>query len=206
MSTAATSTGWPLASAEKVATRIRTELLDYCERIEIAGSIRRQRPHVGDLDLVLLTREGARPALEKRLQRNPDTRILRNGRENMALVLANGMQVDLFFATAAVNDLAGYVPGNFGMRLLAMTGSKEHNIFLTDEARKRGYHFHPYKGLMRGGYYAPLAAGGREYRSGEVFAAEEELTILKELGLGWVPPEQREIEGRARLADAGGTD
>jgi DNA polymerase (family X) len=188
-----TPTGWPLAGASKIAERLRGELADFCERIEVAGSIRRQRPRVGDIDLVLLTREGARPELEKRVRRNPDTRILRNGRENMALVLANDVQVDLFFAAPAVNDLAGYVPGNFGMRLLAMTGSKEHNIFLTEEARKRGYHFHPYKGLMRGGHYFALPEGGREYRGGEVFCSEDELNIFKALGCGWVPPEQREV-------------
>lgn len=196
MSDTAQIPGWPLDRARTVAEKLRAELLEFCDKIEIAGSIRRARPFVGDIDFVLLCREGARPALERRVGKNPSTRILRNGRENMAFVLANGMQVDLFFATPAVNDLAGYIPGNFGMRLLAMTGSKQHNIFLTKQANARGCHFHPYRGLMRGGYYAALPEGGREYRGGEVFASEEELMIFKELGLGWVPPEQREIDAK----------
>lgn len=190
--------GWPLDKARAVAEKVRAELMEFCDKIEVAGSIRRGKAHVHDIDFVVLLREGARAGLERRVGRNPSTRILTRGNENMTFVLANGLQVDLFFARVAVNDLAGYIPGNFGMRMLAMTGSKEHNIFLTEEARKRGFHFHPYRGLMRGGFYAALPAGGREYRGGEVFASEEELTILQELGLGWVPPEQREITPEAR--------
>ena len=186
---------WPLALARKIAESIRGELAPFAEKIEIAGSIRRARPEVGDIDLVILPREGEDTALRQRATaavRAGNARVLTQGAENMTLVLANGIQVDLFFARRAQNDLAGYVPGNFGMRLLAMTGSKEHNIHLAKEAEKQGYHFHPYRGLMRGGRYV-YRDEGRRYEGGEVFRGEDELEILRTLGLGWIDPEAREV-------------
>jgi DNA polymerase (family 10) len=186
---------WPYARALAVAMRIREELAPYCEKIEIAGSLRRQRPEVGDIDLVMLAREGEEAALRQRATaavRTGNARMLTQGAENMTMVLANGMQVELFYARRAKNDLAGYVPGNFGMRLLAMTGSKEHNIELAKTAEAQGYHFHPYRGLMRGGRYV-IRDEGRRYEGGEVFRGEDELEILRELGVGWIDPEAREV-------------
>ena len=58
MSDATPAPRWPLAVARKIAERIVAELRTYCEQIEIAGSIRRGREHVGYIYLVLLPREG----------------------------------------------------------------------------------------------------------------------------------------------------
>lgn len=192
MSDATPTPRWPLATARKIAERIREELAPFCEKIEIAGSIRRAREHVGDIDIVLLPREGEENALRTRATASSSVRVLTQGRENMSLVLANGLQVDLFFARRAQNDLAGYVPGNFGMRLLAMTGSKEHNIHLAKLAEAKGYHFAPYQGLMQGGRYL-VGPNGREYKGGHVFRGEDELEILRALGLGWIDPTAREV-------------
>ena len=79
------------------------------------------------------------------------------------------------------------------MRLLAMTGSKAHNIHLAKLAEAKGYHFHPYRGLMKGGAYFFAREGGREYRGGQVFVGEIELEILRALGLGWIEPAAREV-------------
>jgi len=191
----------PLATAQKIAELIRSELAGYCAQIEIAGSVRRQRPHCSDIDLVLLPKDGLRPEIEARVRANPNTRVIKSGPQIVQLLLANGVQVDLYMARTAINDLAGYIPGNFGMRLLAMTGSREHNVWLAELAKQKGYHFAPYKGLMRGGRYAitkPAGAGSAkptvEYLDGEVWRGESELEILRALGLGWIPPEAREID------------
>jgi DNA polymerase/3'-5' exonuclease PolX len=189
---------WPLDRARKVAERIREELRPYCAKIEIAGSIRRERPEVGDIDLVLLPREGMEREMRERATaatRGAGARLLANGAENIRLQLANGMQVDLFLARHAQNDLAGYIPGNFGMRLLAMTGSKQHNIHLAKTAEAQGFHFHPYRGLMRGGRYV-IRDEGRRYEGGEVFRGEDELEVLRALGLGWIEPSAREVLDR----------
>jgi len=191
----------PLQTAQRIAGTIRDELADFCERIEIAGSVRRQRPHCSDIDLVLLPREGQRPEIEARAKANPNTRVIKSGPQILQLMLANGVQVDLYMARPAINDLAGYTPGNFGMRLLAMTGSREHNVWLAELAKQKGYHFAPYKGLLRGGRYAvtkPAGAGSArptvEYLDGEVWRGETELEIFRALGLGWIDPEAREID------------
>jgi len=180
-----------LATAQKIAERIRAELAPFCDRIDIVGSVRRKRPQCGDIDLVLLAKDGAMNDLRKRAKQA--ARVIREGTDNMMLNLANGMQVDLFFARPCENTLLAYEPGNYGMRLLAMTGSKEHNIELAKIAKTKGLHFNPYRGLMRGGKYHPKPDGGMEYKGGEVYRGEDELEILRELGVGWIEPEAREV-------------
>lgn len=181
----------PLETAQKIAERVRAELAPFCERIDIAGSVRRKRPQCGDIDIVLLPKPGEEIAVRVRASAN--AKRIKDGSDNMIIELRNGVQVDLFFARAAENTLLAYVPGNYGMRLLAMTGSKEHNIKLAQLAKSKGLHFHPYKGLMRGGRYVHVMQGGSEYKDGEVFRAEDELEILRELGVGWIEPEVREV-------------
>jgi DNA polymerase (family 10) len=185
----------PLDRAQVIAEKIRAELAPFCDRIDVAGSVRRKRPFCNDVDLVLLVKDVCDGELRRRVISSPNSRVLKNGADIMSFILANGVQVDLFFAKHAENTLLEYVPGNYGMRLLAMTGSKEHNIFLARRAKAQGLHFHPYKGLMRGGSYHYKPEGGEEYKGGEVFRGEEELEIFRELGLGWIEPELREIEG-----------
>lgn len=182
-----------LAYAERVAETIKRELAPYCQRIEIAGSVRRRRPECGDIDLVLLPTPGLRREIGARVRSNPSTRVLKDGDEILQFVLHSGTQVDLYFARPEENDLAGYTPGNFGMRLLAMTGSKEHNVKLAREAKRLGLHFAPYRGLQRGGHYQRHADSSETYHGGEVFRGETEEGIFEALGLPWIPPEQREV-------------
>lgn len=193
MNLEATYRRWPLREARSMAECIRDELAEFCERIEIAGSIRRGRPDCGDLDLVLVLREGAREALEKRVQQSANTVVLKSGPQIMAFLLHHGMQVDLYFAAPAVTDLLETTPTNFGMRWLAMTGSKEHNVKLAKLAKQQGVHFHPYRGLMRGGRYVRNSTGeGETYEGGEVYASASEEEIFAALGLPFIPPEERE--------------
>lgn len=204
MSAETTGRTFPLAEARRIAEHIRATLASLCEQIDIAGSVRRGRPNCGDIDLVLLLKEGQRDALEKRVRQSANTRVLKSGTQIMAFVLHNGMQVDLYFATPATSDFFSTTPTNYGMRLLAMTGSKEHNVKLAKLAKSNGVHFHPYKGLMRGGEYVTVdyhhreAPGGEyvnrreEYEGGEVFASATEEEIFAALGLPFIPPAERE--------------
>jgi hypothetical protein len=159
-------------------------LRPMCERIEVAGSIRRGRPTVGDIDLVLLPKPGAREAIRARcLQR---ARLVSEGEQTLVCEMVlparwqhpgGVLQLDLWFARPAEADLLGARPGNWGTLLLCRTGSKEHNIRLAQRAATRGLHWQPHQGLFRGR---------------ELVAAETEESIFDALGLQWIPPGFRE--------------
>lgn len=163
-----------------MAEKIKAELAPMCDLIEIAGSIRRQRAEVGDIDLVVLPRAGQLGAIKDRCRRS--CRVITDGEQNFIcnLRLAPGreFQLDIFFARPAVKDLLQTVPGNFGSLLLCRTGSKEHNIFMVEHAKRLGLVWRPYAGVFDGDGYC--------------LAAESEPEIFKALDLEFVPPERRE--------------
>jgi DNA polymerase (family 10) len=173
-----------LATALPLAERIEKELLPMCERTAIAGSIRRRRENVNDIDLVILPKPGQLDAIKARCEQRclvvidgPQNYIVRlpHGERRSEL---DGFQVDIFFARPAVKDLLQTVPGNFGTLLLCRTGSKDHNIFLIEHAKRMGLSWNPYKGVLD--------------PEGYVLASESEEEIFKALALEFVPPGRRE--------------
>lgn len=173
----------PLVRARALAERIAAELAPYCERLEIAGSIRRARPTVGDIDLVCLPRPGQLLPLLRRAALN--AKPAKRGDQYVVLALANGVQLDLWIAHAGgIGDDSTLfesemrrVPSNFGVLLLSRTGSAAHNIWIAQRAQALGLHFNPHRGVMRGR---------------QIVAAAEESEIFAALGLDYVPPERRE--------------
>ena len=168
-----------LIRAQQLAEAIVAKLAPHCLRIEIAGSIRRRRAHVNDIDLVLLPRPGEREAILYRIR--GACPVVTEGEQNciyrMPLKPGEEFQLDLFFARPPVADLLGSTPGNFGTLLLCRTGSKEHNIHLVQHAKQQGLLWRPYAGVFRGE---------------DCLAAEDEAGIFTALGLDFIPPEQRE--------------
>jgi DNA polymerase (family 10) len=170
-----------LDKAEKLAAKIVAALAPYCERIEIAGSIRRRRPLVNDIDIVCLPKPGDVAPLRERVltQTSPIT----EGKEVILTRLKNGVQLDLWLAHQPKKDLFTTTPTNFGSLLLCRTGSKEHNIWLVEHAKRLGLSWNPHHGVFgtcpRRGVNACLASATEE----EIFA------VLK---LDFVPPERRE--------------
>jgi DNA polymerase (family 10) len=164
---------WPLAMARSLAERIVAELGPYCEQIEIAGSIRRGRGHVGDIDLVALPRD--RAAFKERLGRHCQLEI--KGEQNIIARLKNGLQLDVFLARGEERTLLDVTPGNWGTLLLCRTGSRAFNVWLAEQAKAKGYHWNPYRGLEQRGL---------------VVASETEEQLFQRLGLAWIRPEERE--------------
>jgi len=164
-----------LAQADKLAAKIVAELTPFCERIEVAGSIRRRRPAVNDIDLVVLPHEDQVNALRERVLRN--TAPISDGPQVILARLANGVQLDLWIAQRPKKDLFSETPSNFGMLLLSRTGSKEHNIWLCQLATKLGRHFNAHHGI---------------YERGHCLASATEEDIFRALNLDFVPPERRE--------------
>lgn len=177
----------PLAQAERIAEKIRGELAPFCERIEVAGSIRRRRPDCGDVDLVLLPRTAADVTnILQRCGRN--ARPLKKGDQYVVFTLANGFQLDLWFAhpgEISEGDLLDTpretAPCNFGVLLLARTGSAMFNVWIAQQATAAGLHFNPHRGIQRGAS-----------KTSRVIAATEEAEIFSALGLEFIPPERRE--------------
>lgn len=172
----ATNSRWPQHIARALADRIVAELAPFCERIEIAGSLRRNLPNVGDIDLVVLPKSGMAEAMRQRIKRNAAVEI--DGAQNLVVVLKNGLQVDTFIARHAEADLLGDVtPCNWATLLLCRTGSKEHNIKLAQTALRNGDRWDPYAGVVKNGKALP---------------ADSESDIFEQLGLAYVPPARRE--------------
>jgi DNA polymerase (family 10) len=164
----------PLARARAYAEQIVEQIRPFCERVEIAGSIRRQRPVVNDIDLVAIPKDWI--ALQRRCLEKC-TAITR-GDFAFSFETKSGVQIDLFTAHAGFKDLLTNYPSNWGSKLLQRTGSTEHNIFLVERAKALGLRWEMSKGILN------------EY--GTVVASESEEDMFKALGLEFVPPDARE--------------
>jgi DNA polymerase (family 10) len=165
----------PLDRARPLAEKIADIVREHCERVEIAGSIRRGRPYCGDIDLVCLPKAGGREAIIERCQR---TCLLHKlGEQYVVFTLKNGFQLDLWFAHGGGGDMFAPEPSNFGVLLLARTGSAMHNVWIAQHAQAQRLHFNPHKGVLRGR---------------EVVASIEEQDIFTALGLDFIAPERRE--------------
>jgi DNA polymerase (family 10) len=172
----------PLAKAARWANQIATELAPLCDQIEIAGSIRRGLPQVNDIDLVVLPRDKA--ALKYRCKRNAE--VIQDGDENCSFRLAYGIQIDIFFARAETKDLFQTIPTNWGSLLLCRTGSKEHNQWLCERARKYGLKWSYPKGLID--------------EEGYIIAAQTEAEIYDTLDLPVIAPPTAKSTGSAPLS------
>ncbi len=174
----------PLATAERIGAKIAGELTPFCDQIQVAGSIRRRRPTVNDIDLVVLPKPGRAEAVRERCMRNA-IRVQTEGEMTLVVYLRyppagpDGLQLDVWIATPAVADLFGGTPTNFGTLLLCRTGSREHNIRLVVRAEKMGYRWNPYHGVYDG--------------HGRCLARATEEDVFKVLGLDFVRPEDREV-------------
>ena len=142
-------------------------------RVVVAGSYRRRRDTVGDLDLVVTTKDGATVG-NKLVAYENVAEILAHGATRTTVVLRSGLQVDV----RAVPE------ESYGAALLYFTGSKAHNIALRALANQSGWKLNEYG----------LFAGKRRIAG----ATEEE--IYQKLKLSFIPPELREDRGEIALA------
>ena len=150
------------------------------ERISIAGSLRRYRETIGDVDIVVAS-ESAAPIMEAFVRGPTVERILAQGETKSSVVVSRGLQIDLRIVP----------PASYGAALLYFTGSKEHNVRLRGLALRRKLLLNEY-GLYRVGAEA----------RGQEIAAETEEDVYGALGLDWIPPELREDRGEIDAAAA----
>lgn len=139
----------------------------------VAGSIRRHRDTIGDVDLLVAATDATR--VSQAFARLPEVHtVLAQGPTKTLVRLANGMDA----------DLRVLAPQSYGAALLYFTGSKAHNIALRTLALKRGLKLNEY-GLFRGE---------------QSLAARTEDDVYAALGLPWIPPEMREDTGEVEAA------
>lgn len=160
--------------ARRYAEELVANLAGWCARIEIAGSIRRRRQDIGDIDLVLMPWDVETVKLCCR----ESCEVLADGNQNFRFVTPAKVQVDLYFASPGEADLFGAQPSNWGSVLLCRTGSANHNIYIAQMAKTRGLKWNTSAGLLD--------------QDGNLVASETEESIFDALGLPFVPPEKRE--------------
>ena len=146
------------------------------DQIEVAGSLRRGRESVGDIDILVTSTEPER--VFDAFSALPDRReITLRGPTKETIVFADGLQVDLRVVE----------PSAFGAALQYFTGSKDHNVRLRSLARDRGLKINEY-GVFRGD---------------DRVAGATEAEVYGTLGLSYIPPEIREDQGEIAAAGAG---
>jgi DNA polymerase (family 10) len=173
-----------LDTAEREADKIIEHLKHFpgVEKITPAGSLRRGRETVGDLDILVTGKaccdDGEREKLIEHIVKLPGLmEIIARGENKVSFRLRGGMQVD-------VRTLA---PESFGAAMQYFTGSKGHNVALRQRALKMGYTLSEYS----------LA----QLDDQKVVAAKSEEEIYAKLRMDYVPPELRENLGEIDAAE-----
>jgi len=142
-----------------------------------AGSFRRGRETIGDLDILLQSSD--RKQTTERLTDYADVdEVIDRGNEKVSVRLHSGLRVDFRF----------FDSGSFGAAQLYFTGSKAHNIELRKRVRKHNWKLNEY-GLS--------AKGGRQ------LAGKTEAAVYSRLNMDWIPPELRENRGEIEAAENG---
>jgi len=183
-----------LGEARPYGEEVRAYLADQSavERVELAGSLRRWKPTIGDVD-VLVGSDDSEGVVEA-FTDWPDADAVIEAGDQKASVRAGGVRVDLRVV----------VPGEFGAALQYFTGSKDHNVVLRNRAIDRDLKMNEY-GVFDvsdvGGTDADGDAAGQ--RAGERVAGETEAGMYEALDLPWIPPELRENWGETGAADGG---
>ncbi|KPJ72298.1 DNA polymerase III [candidate division TA06 bacterium DG_78] len=162
-----------------VAENVASEIVDYLKKntkiedISPAGSLRRWKETIGDIDILTTGRDGAK--IIQIFTKFPKTeRILAAGETKGSIIVEGGVQVDLRIVE----------PKSYGAALQYFTGSKAHNIRLRNIAKSKRLKLSEY-GVYRG---KKMVAGKTEY------------DVYKILGLAYIPPELREDRGEVELA------
>ena len=165
-----------------VATQYAEALVDYLRRVRgvkrvvVAGSYRRMKETVGDLDILVTAKAGGE-VMERFVTYDEVSKVLEQGETRCSVVLKSGLQVDLRLVPEE----------SYGAALYYFTGSKAHNIAVRRLAQSRGLKINEY-GVFKG-----------ERR----VAGETEESVFAAVGLPFIAPELREDRGEIEAARAG---
>ncbi len=181
-----------LPIAQGLVERIRA--LPNVRRAEVAGSLRRRRETIGDVDLICALKNGAGGAAAEAISAAfttfPEvTRVLGQGGTKASVITAGGLQVDLRIVPEQ----------NFGAALLYFTGSKEHNVKLRGLALDAGLTLNEW-GLYTLADYDRSAKKTGEAPAIAPVASRTEADVYAKLGCAFIEPELREARGEIEAA------
>lgn len=155
--------------------------LPEVQQVELAGSLRRKKETVGDIDiLVTASKKDWSKIIKSFVAFDNVENILIKGDTKASVMVRNyNRQVDV----RIVED------SDWGAALVYFTGSKEHNVHLRQIALAKGFKLNEY--------------GVFENESDRKVASQSEEEVYQTLGLSWLPPEMRENRGEIELAASG---
>jgi len=169
--------GKALPIVEEVVAELKNKASTWIERISPAGSLRRGKETIGDID-ILVSSANSHPIMDAFVQLSPVEEVLAKGETKSSILTRQGLQMDLRVVLA----------DSFGAALQYFTGSKPHNINLRERAIKRGLKINEY---------------GVFTQSGKKLGGKEEEEVYNLLDLPLIPPELREDRGEVEVAEAG---
>ncbi|MGD8872500.1 MAG: DNA polymerase/3'-5' exonuclease PolX [Gemmatimonadota bacterium] len=173
--------------------RLIGRLMEYveeapgAERIEIAGSLRRRKETIGDVDILIQCSGDGTPVVEYFVAFEGAERAEASGPTKGSIVLHSGLQVDLRVVP----------PESFGAALVYFTGSKDHNVSIRTRAVRDGLRVNEW-GVFR----VPKDAAPEDFDKdeGDRVAGATEEDVYEAVGMVWVPPVLRENRGEIEAA------
>jgi len=162
-----------LETARPIAERVKELLTPHCERIEIVGSIRREKPIVHDIDMVLIPKDSA-------VRHIATPTIMTSLLTTIGELKANGDKIKRVHLPTENIDIDIYIatPASWSTLLLIRTGSKENNIRLAIAAKRKGWQ------LKANG-------DGLFNEQGKRIAGDTEQSIYQALGIPYQEPQAR---------------
>lgn len=159
-----------LERAKDIAHNLLTMNDAWCKKIDVVGSIRRERPTINDIDFVVIATDSGWNSIEGNMVITFRARYVLSGSKILRFMVPfkNDLQVDFYRGDES----------NYGILKLVRTGSAEHNIWLARYAIGKGMRLQYSKGLTE---------------KGEVIAGRTEEGVFKALGLDYIIPSEREM-------------
>ena len=174
----------PLDIASAVARRVVAAIgaVPGCERCEHAGSLRRFRETIGDIDVLAAARDSA-PLMQAIVDLPDVTEVIARGDTKTSVRISTGLQER---SGSIQVDLRVVPPECWGAALQYFTGSQAHNVAVREIAVRKKLKLSEY-GLF-------------DVASGDLITSETEEEVYRRLGMDWVPPPLREDNGEVRAA------
>lgn len=175
--------GFILPQVREIEKRLRN--LPEVEQAVVAGSVRRWKETIGDLDILVIS-DKPQPVMDFFVSMPEVINVYAHGETKSAVKLKNGMDADLRVVPAE----------SFGAALNYFTGSKDHNVALREIAVKKGYKLNEY-GLFK------ITTAKSKASKEVMIAGRTEAEIYEKLGLSYIEPEIRENTGEIEACRQG---